>query len=223
MDAFATQMGERGFDALYYWSLDFVKWAAGTPHNNDDDNIDVKVILTVRDSPQKWAESFQSVGSSWDALWFSRPFIWWKPMAQLASSPLATLLKEFERAGDTRDGLEEYYFHHIQRIQEIVPADRLLVFNAKQGWEPLCQFLDQPVPTADTQESKPIPFPHSNERYLLQLENSIMWTITWIWPVFPLLFLCAIWSLGRRMVVFATGIFSKTKKTPAQTAAKKQL
>jgi hypothetical protein len=39
-------------------------------------------------------------------------------------------------------------------VQRTVPADRLLVFDVKDGWELLCHFLGMPVP--DT------PFPHSN-------------------------------------------------------------
>ncbi|KAJ9507116.1 hypothetical protein QJQ45_004725 [Haematococcus lacustris] len=31
-------------------------------------------------------------------------------------------------------------------VQRVVPADRLLVFNVKQGWAPLCAFLGVPVP-----------------------------------------------------------------------------
>ena len=27
----------------------------------------------------------------------------------------------------------------------LVPADRLLTFDYKEGWEPLCSFLDKPV------------------------------------------------------------------------------
>ena len=35
-----------------------------------------------------------------------------------------------------------------------VPAEKLLVFDAKQGWGPLCAFLGVPVPDA--------PFPSVN-------------------------------------------------------------
>jgi hypothetical protein len=38
---------------------------------------------------------------------------------------------------------------------EIVPPDRLLVFELKDGWEPLCKFLGKPIP----QE----PFPFAND------------------------------------------------------------
>ena len=41
-----------------------------------------------------------------------------------------------------------------QVIQE-VPADRLLVFEVKQGWEPLCKFIGVPQPEG--------PFPNTND------------------------------------------------------------
>ena len=40
-------------------------------------------------------------------------------------------------------------------VQQNVPADRLLVWSVSDGWEPLCEFLELPVP--DT------PFPHLND------------------------------------------------------------
>lgn len=42
-----------------------------------------------------------------------------------------------------------------QEVRATVPADRLLVWSAGDGWEPLCEFLELPVP--DT------PFPHLND------------------------------------------------------------
>lgn len=36
-----------------------------------------------------------------------------------------------------------------------VPADKLLVFQPSQGWEPLCKFLNKPIPDQ--------PFPHVND------------------------------------------------------------
>ncbi|KAJ9507525.1 hypothetical protein QJQ45_006535 [Haematococcus lacustris] len=40
----------------------------------------------------------------------------------------------------------------LEEVQRVVPADRLLVFNVKQGWAPLCAFLGVPVP-----DDKPFP------------------------------------------------------------------
>ena len=46
------------------------------------------------------------------------------------------------------------YRIHNHRVKSTVPADKLLVYNVKQGWKPLCDFLECEVPN--------IPFPHEN-------------------------------------------------------------
>jgi len=43
-----------------------------------------------------------------------------------------------------------------QKVRETVPRNRLLIFDVKEGWEPLCRFLNVPVPNS--------PFPHGNPR-----------------------------------------------------------
>ena len=43
---------------------------------------------------------------------------------------------------------------HSAMIKGLVPQDRLLEWSIDEGWEPLCEFLDKPVPDK--------PFPHTN-------------------------------------------------------------
>jgi hypothetical protein len=50
-------------------------------------------------------------------------------------------------------------------VIDTVPAERLLVWDPKEGWEPLCQFLDVPVPET--------PLPHVNDTENFQ-KNLIM-------------------------------------------------
>ena len=45
-------------------------------------------------------------------------------------------------------------------MKDTIPADRLLVFNVREGWAPLCEFLGRPVPDE--------PFPQVNERVAFQ-------------------------------------------------------
>jgi hypothetical protein len=33
------------------------------------------------------------------------------------------------------------YIAYVERVKRTVPAERLLVFDVRQGWEPLCAFL----------------------------------------------------------------------------------
>jgi Sulfotransferase domain len=109
---------------------------------------DAKVLLSVRD-PDKWFESTQ-------ATIFSAGM-----MGMLAASPLRTfieqtVLKDFGERIHDRAFMVEYFRRHSAEVQAAVPRDRLLVYDVVQGWEPLCQFLQLPVPHA--------PFPRVNTR-----------------------------------------------------------
>lgn len=46
------------------------------------------------------------------------------------------------------------YRQHNLYVQSRCPPEQLLVFNTKEGWEPLCKFLEKPVPS--------VPFPKQN-------------------------------------------------------------
>jgi Sulfotransferase domain len=45
---------------------------------------------------------------------------------------------------------------HNQEVRDTVPAGRLLEWQPADGWEPLCEFLEVPVPDG--------PLPHENDR-----------------------------------------------------------
>jgi hypothetical protein len=47
--------------------------------------------------------------------------------------------------------MEQYH----EQVRSSVPSDRLLVWSASDGWEPLCRFLEVDVPDA--------PFPRAND------------------------------------------------------------
>ena len=46
-----------------------------------------------------------------------------------------------------RDCAIAAYRQNNQRVRDTIPADRLLVLNVADGWEPLCRFLEVPVPS----------------------------------------------------------------------------
>ena len=43
--------------------------------------------------------------------------------------------------------LKKMYKEHNENVIAKVPSDRLLVWNVKDGWEPLCDFLGKDLPT----------------------------------------------------------------------------
>ena len=38
----------------------------------------------------------------------------------------------------------QVYLDWIEMVKATVPPEKLLIFNVKQGWEPLCNFLNLP-------------------------------------------------------------------------------
>jgi hypothetical protein len=54
----------------------------------------------------------------------------------------------------TREPAIARFIQHNAEVKATIPPDRLLVFEVKDGWEPLCKFLGAPVPDE--------PFPHEN-------------------------------------------------------------
>ncbi len=56
---------------------------------------------------------------------------------------------------------------HEEEVRDTIPAERLLVWSVTEGWDPLCAFLDVPVPATD--------FPNRNTtrefREALRLES----------------------------------------------------
>lgn len=62
----------------------------------------------------------------------------------------------FGRRYDDAATAKAAYRRRTEEVRDTIPAERLLVFDVAEGWEPLCAFLGKPVP--DT------PFPHHNLR-----------------------------------------------------------
>ena len=49
----------------------------------------------------------------------------------------------------------DFFNTWVQHVKETVPEERLLIFEVKQGWKPLCKFLNSPIPEE--------PFPNVND------------------------------------------------------------
>jgi len=117
---------------------------------------DAKVILTVRD-PDTW---FDSVSKTI----FSREM-----NDSLAGSPAEAMMQGaiFNAFGDQvndRAFMTDWFERRNQKVIESLPAERLLVFSPKEGWEPLCTFLGVKVPDE--------PFPRVNSRDELDQASS---------------------------------------------------
>lgn len=63
---------------------------------------------------------------------------------------------QFESKFDDKDFAISVFQQHEEQVRRTVPRDQLLIFDVKDGWGPLCEFLGHPVP--DT------PFPYTNQK-----------------------------------------------------------
>ena len=64
------------------------------------------------------------------------------------------------------DSQIELYQRHNAFIRQVVPKDKLLEFDPKEGYDRLCEFLNVPVPT-DERGNK-LDFPHVNDSESMQ-------------------------------------------------------
>src|SRR5262245_22285156 len=110
-----------------------------------------KVLLSVRD-PDKWFDSTQ-------ATIFSEHM-----QAPLRGSPLheffaKTVWKDYGDRIHDRDFMVATFKAHNADVERAIPKERLLVYEVSQGWEPLCRFLNVPVP------DEPFPRVNSTEEH----------------------------------------------------------
>ena len=110
-----------------------------------------RFVLTERD-PENWADSFAATIYKLLAGRNEGPPEM-KAWLDMANDVIA---KTGFPAGLDRDGLMDAFIAHNEAVKATIPADQLLVYEVKQGWEPLCKFLNAPVPTDD--------FPRTNHR-----------------------------------------------------------
>ena len=52
----------------------------------------------------------------------------------------------FDYIKEGPEATEEFYNKWCEEVKATVPKEKLLVFEVKQGWEPLCKFLGLPIP-----------------------------------------------------------------------------
>ncbi len=118
---------------------------------------DAKVLLSVRD-PERWYDSCRetifAIGHKLPMRWIGPYMPKVGPIMRMANQVVWEQM--FEGRFLDRDFAIARYQQHVDEVIRHVPADKLLVFDVKQGWEPLCKFLGVPVPDG-------VPFPHLND------------------------------------------------------------
>jgi hypothetical protein len=111
-------------------------------------NPDALVILSVRDDADVWyASASNTIFQIFDKL----------PPELLPWFDSVRGLMEARFCADLEDpaAMKAAYERHNEAVREAIPAQRLLEWTPTDGWEPLCERLDVPVPDE--------PFPLTNQ------------------------------------------------------------
>jgi len=110
-----------------------------------------RFVLTHRD-PESWADSFgETIYTAMaQRAEFPAPLQPWLAMAH------GVIAKAGFPDGLDREALIARFIAHNEAVKSAIPASRLLVWQVKEGWEPLCAFVGKPVPDEA--------FPRSNNR-----------------------------------------------------------
>ena len=148
----AAADGNPDWDAIYKGCHSAVDWPTARFFRELNAAYpEAKFILGHR-SPRTWAESFShtiyKLLSAGEAA----------PEAQRAW--LAMVAEVIAQTGMPPgldvEGLEKAFVAHADAVKAEIPASRLLVYEVRDGWGPLCAFLGVPVPDE--------PFPRTNDR-----------------------------------------------------------
>jgi len=129
-------------------------------------NPGAKIVLSVRDNGDKWWNSVNNtIWNKTKALQeWPMQLLMYLMMPNKARLGLSMAFgdtvwfnpKLFDGKFDDKERSIKIYNDWIEYVKKTVPSDKLLIFNVKQGWDPLCDFLgmDKPKDCID--------FPRSN-------------------------------------------------------------
>jgi len=112
---------------------------------------DAIVLLSVRD-PEKWFDSVTATIMTPLRAAFTEPMSGLEAWSAMIRD---LFTNRFTPSVEKDDWIRAFEAHN-ERVRESVPPDRLVEWQASDGWEPLCAALDIPVPDE--------PFPWENKR-----------------------------------------------------------
>ncbi|PVH94203.1 hypothetical protein DM02DRAFT_633925 [Periconia macrospinosa] len=116
---------------------------------------DAIVICTVRDNPDVWVESMKGVSNA-STMWFLRFVLFPIPGMRYFVDYINVLRNQWVYLyGEAEPCTTKTHYNHMAYLERVVPKEKLLFFNVKEGWEPLCKALGKEVPD--------VPFPRIND------------------------------------------------------------
>ena len=115
-----------------------------------DANPDALILLSTRDSAAQWWESADQTILPVSRKQVQPEHEEWQLMAH------ELLAREIGPDWDDAERAQAFYERHNAQVRAEAPAERLVDWQARDGWGPLCEALGVPVPDE--------PFPRVNTR-----------------------------------------------------------
>lgn len=120
---------------------------------------DAKVLLTLHPrGAEAWYESTIDTIYFTEIMWQFQVLKLLTPFGRKMGNMTHKLIWQRSHKGTMNDKARAiaHYQKHIEDVKAAVPPEKLLIFSADQGWEPLCKFLGKEIPKS--------PFPNVNDR-----------------------------------------------------------
>lgn len=109
---------------------------------------DAIVICTMRD-PDAWVTSMETVAHA-STLSFLRAVLFWMPTIQWFPDYVVGLRKQWVSLyGRPEPATRWHWDRHIEYLKKVVPEERLIWYDVKEGWEPLSKVLGKEVPDVE--------------------------------------------------------------------------
>jgi hypothetical protein len=115
---------------------------------------DAKIIHTTRPAQSWWESYSRTIATIMDATRTRGVNDEIKTIQDMAYAIVAE--QTFGGSHDDKEVVVKAFETHADDLISSIAAERLLVFNVSEGWQPLCDFLELPVPDE--------PFPRSNDQ-----------------------------------------------------------
>jgi hypothetical protein len=129
---------------------------------------DAKVVLTVRE-PERWYQSMYATAYTMMQLttpaWFKKYVPQYRRFADLIDLLIWDGL--FSGRFAEQEHAIQVYNQHIEKVKQNIPAEKLLIFSVKEGWQPLADFLGFPIP-----EGVPFPYVNDHETVRRQMQTA---------------------------------------------------
>jgi hypothetical protein len=149
-----TRSGSHDWDAIFDGYRATVDWPAAAFWRELAERYpDAKVLLSLRDA-DRWYDSVMN--TIYPVMKQGPPESAPRILHEFHEMVYALICEQtFGGRLEDRAHAKRVFEQHNQAVIDAIPASRLLVYRAGDGWQPLCRFLDVPVPDED--------FPHLND------------------------------------------------------------